>query len=458
MTASPPAARPARPPGRSVELVLAHAHLRLGSLSLARVELETMAGLGLLDTAGIVDLAEVRWRTGDLMGAGEAAGAALADDDTLPVALVIAAEAAAALGRPTEARRLAERAMTRTRGAIDGIFAGMPRSTVWPADSAEPPPTAPTLFDRDPEPLTPVVGTHPGHDRPTERQPAATTAAPLTLGLWEADEGSEPAAAVQADPADELEAGRAALVAGHIDEAALRFGLALRLAPALAPAVLEATDGVRGPELILVRGDAYRLAGHETEAQQAYAIAAQGGLLERRKTPRNPPNTLVEEPTRPPRATETAASPAASTETPGTAVAASDGAPTAVEIAAPAGGAAPAPTEEPVEPAVGSDAPEPDPGPGIADVAPADATAPAPAADDAPPAPDPVQPTAEPPADDSAAPISDGAAGPASASAPTTNGSSGAKAAKPATKAAAAKPAPAEAPIEEAVTPDGTPD
>jgi hypothetical protein len=450
MTASPPAARPARPPGRSVELVLAHAHLRLGSLSLARVELETMAGLGLLDTAGIVDLAEVRWRTGDLMGAGEAAGAALADDDTLPVALVIAAEAAAALGRPTEARRLAERALTRTRGAIDGIFAGMPRSTVWPADAAEPPPTAPTLFDRDPEPLTPVVGTHPGHDRPTERQPAPTSAAPLTLGLWEADEGSEPAAAAQPDPADELEAGRAALVAGHIDEAALHFGLALRLAPALAPAVLEATDGVRGPELILVRGDAYRLAGHETEAQQAYAIAAQGGLLERRKTPRHPPNTLIEEPTRTARTTETAAPPPGSAETPGTGVA-SDGAPTAAEIAAPR------PTEEPTEPAVGSGAPEPDPGPGIAEVAPADATATAPGADDAPLAPDPVQPTVES-ADDPAAPTAAAAAGPTSA-APATNGASGTKAAKPsAAKSASAKPAPTEAPIEEAVTPDGTPD
>ena len=41
-------------------------HLRLGSLALARVELETLAGVGALDDAGPVDLAEVRWRTGDL--------------------------------------------------------------------------------------------------------------------------------------------------------------------------------------------------------------------------------------------------------------------------------------------------------------------------------------------------------------------------------------------------------
>jgi hypothetical protein len=445
MTASPPTARPARPPGRSVELVLAHAHLRLGSLSLARVELETMAGLGLLDTAGIVDLAEVRWRTGDLMGAGEAAGAALADDDTLPVALVIAAEAAAALGRPTEARRLADRAMTRTRGSIDGIFAGMPRSTVWPADSAEPPPTAPTLFDRDPEPLTPVVGTLPGHARPVERQPAASTAAPMTLGLWDTDEGSEPAGVAQPDPADELEAGRAALVAGHIDEASLHFGLALRLAPALAPAVLEATDGVRGPELILVRGDAYRLAGHETEAQQAYAIAAQGGLLERRKTPRHPPTTLMEEPTRPPR-TEVPEPPEAAEgpESPAEpAPAATDPAPVGPEPAAAVAEAASAvlAVAEPAPPA-------PDAVPTTADVvqpppATGDTPVSAPAVDAVPGVPD-------------AAPATD----PTPVAAPATNGSSTARSgAKPgASKPAAAKPAPAEAPIEEAVTPDGAPD
>ena len=66
-----------RTQARAIELVLAHMHLRLASLALARVELETLAGLGGLDTQGLVDLAEVRWRTGDLVGAGEAAAAAL---------------------------------------------------------------------------------------------------------------------------------------------------------------------------------------------------------------------------------------------------------------------------------------------------------------------------------------------------------------------------------------------
>lgn len=287
MTA-PALARSDPPRTRTVELILAHAHLRLGALALARVELETMAGLGLLDTPGLVDLAEVRWRTGDLMGAGEAANAALRDDESLPVALVIAAEAAAALGRPTEARRLASRALADHPGSIDAIFAGMPRTGVWPADAAEPPPTAPTLFDREPEyPGRVDTGEPPGHDRQAaDRIRAASVAAPVALGFWDGEEGLEQASVALPDPAKELEAGRAALVAGALDEAAFRFGLALRLAPALAPAVLEATAGARGAILTMVRGDAYRLAGHETEARQAYAIAAQGGLPERRSRPR----------------------------------------------------------------------------------------------------------------------------------------------------------------------------
>lgn len=289
MTTSPPHPAP-RPAARTVELVLAHTHLRLGSLALARVELETMAGMGLLDTGGIIDLAEVRWRTGDLLGAGEAASAALRDDPENPVALVIAAEAASALGRPTEARRLADQATRASRGSLDAIFAGMPRSGVWPADAAEPPPTAPTLFDREPEAILPgASAVAPGHHPPvTERRPSATPT-PLTLGLWEGEEGAEPIATPPPDPAAELEAGREALIAGSIDDAVLHFLLALRLAPALAPAVLEATDGARGAALTMVRGDAYRLAGHEAEAQQAYVIAAHGGLPERRHEPRGDP-------------------------------------------------------------------------------------------------------------------------------------------------------------------------
>ena len=101
--------------------------------------------------AGLVDLAEVRWRTGDLLGAGEAANAALREDGRRG--------RSRSSSPPRRRRRSAARARRagwptgRWRGApaqVDRIFAGMPRSSVWPADAAEPPPTAPTLFDREP--------------------------------------------------------------------------------------------------------------------------------------------------------------------------------------------------------------------------------------------------------------------------------------------------------------------
>jgi len=104
---------PTEPERRAVALRLARLHLRLGSLGLARAELEALAGSGELDEPALLDLAEVRWRTGDLPGAGEAANAALSTGDESVLALVVAAEAAAAASRPAEARRLAGRALER---------------------------------------------------------------------------------------------------------------------------------------------------------------------------------------------------------------------------------------------------------------------------------------------------------------------------------------------------------
>jgi tetratricopeptide (TPR) repeat protein len=290
MTATATIVRTDRLRTRTTELILAHAHLRLGALALARVELETMATLGDLDGQGLVDLAEVRWRTGDLTGAGEVATASLRGEIDDPVALVIAAEAAASAGRPGEARRYAQRAMAMAGGTIDAIFAGMPRSVVWPPDADEPPPTAPTLFDRGPD-IAPLETHESAPPEPTPAEVAASAAAkpptgPMTLGFWDDDETVDPGPADLPDPAAALEAGRAALVAGSPEVAALHFGLALRLAPALAPAILEATGGARSPAISIVRGDAYRAAGHELEARNAYAEAARGGPPERRKRSR----------------------------------------------------------------------------------------------------------------------------------------------------------------------------
>ena len=222
--------RPDTTHGRSVELVLAHAHLRLGSLALARTELETLAGMGKLDTTGLVDLAEVRWRTGDLAGAGEAAAVALRGDEEHPVALLIAAEAAASLGRPSESRRLAARAMACATGSIDAIFAGMPRSAAWPPDADEPPPTAPTLFDRAPDAASQAEMIEPARRTGRRRVQAAPAA---DVGARARTDDARPLGRRHArgtgrtrspEPALELEAGRTALVAGQVR----RGGPALR--------------------------------------------------------------------------------------------------------------------------------------------------------------------------------------------------------------------------------------
>lgn len=264
---------------RSTDLVLAGLHLRLGSLALARAGLETLAGRDALDDDGLVDLAEARWRTGDVAGAGEAAMALLGDGDDGPlVALVVAAEAAMARGRPTEARRFARRAMTVAGDRLDAVFAGMPRAAVWPADPLAAPPSATTMFD------VPAVG--PLRDRAAEPGPEVEdeSAAPDIdpIGLWETLEDASADRDADADlpvtpelpePEDELDRGREALQAGDTPAAALHLGMVLRVRPALAPAVLDLVVDDRSTALAFVRGDAYRLVGRELDARRAFADA-----------------------------------------------------------------------------------------------------------------------------------------------------------------------------------------
>jgi hypothetical protein len=244
---------------RDQDLVLARLHLRLGSLGLARAELEGMAGAGTLDDEALVDLAEARWRTGDLAGAGEAAGVALAAGSESIVAYVIAAEATAAVGRPSEAGRLASRALELANMSVTEIFAGMPRASVWP----------PELFDA--ATTEPLLGLSSNGSALVGGTAVTLSTVPATRGLWDDD---VPAVPDLPDPAAALESGRTALAAGDPGTAALHLALAVRLGPTLAPAVLDLLEGVDGPELALVRGDAYRLVGHERDARLAYAGVA----------------------------------------------------------------------------------------------------------------------------------------------------------------------------------------
>jgi tetratricopeptide (TPR) repeat protein len=255
----PTAGRRHRDPGqgeRTSEQRLATIHLRTGSLSLARAELETMAGEGVLDDEALIDLAEVRWRTGDLPGAGEAADAYLEAGHETTLGLVIAAEAHAALGRPNEARRLADRAIARADRSLDGVFAGLPRSSIWPRVAG-----TEALAQPDSNGTATVAS--------GRRGPVSGAATPHA-------EGGPPATAPGhvPDGARALRAAEDAFAADDPPGAAIQLGLALRASPALAPAVLDLARDQDGAAFDLIRGDAYRLVGREAEARRSFAAAA----------------------------------------------------------------------------------------------------------------------------------------------------------------------------------------
>jgi hypothetical protein len=255
-----------------------------------------MAGNGTLDDDGLLDLAEVRWRTGDLPGAGEASAAFLTSGRESVLALVIAAEATAALGRPGEARRLAGRALEAADGPLEPLFAGLPRSPIWPQDPADPAEPAGAFFgDEASRPAgratagavgatAGAVGTTAGAVRPTDTRPVTRDEAgmpgeAMPASLWDAHlHGAHPHAALPApalpDGPMALDAARRALEAGEAQDAVVQLGIVLRVSPGLAPAVLDVAGSTAGAGFDLIRGDAYRLVGHEAEAQRAYASAA----------------------------------------------------------------------------------------------------------------------------------------------------------------------------------------
>ena len=128
----------------------------------------------------------------------------------------------------------------------------MPRASIWPIE-----PGATTVAE-------PLFGAE-----AAAVAAAAGDAVAHPPGLWDDAPGVD-----LPDPQVALEAGRTALGDGRIAAGALHLALALRLAPALAPAVLDALAPYDAPELALVKGDAYRLVGHERDARLAFAEAA----------------------------------------------------------------------------------------------------------------------------------------------------------------------------------------
>jgi hypothetical protein len=192
---------------------------------------------------------------------------------------VISAELQATLGRPGEARRLAGRALTKSNEPVDEIFAGMPRSPIWPIDPGSPVEPVGTLFTDLPAQSWPAIGLPAEgstHDDEVERTAPAAPAGP---GLWDAHGGALAAALPSA--ADLLARSRTAIEGGRPGQAAASLALALRADPNLALPILELLAGRQEPVLALVRGDAHRIVGHEAEAMRDYIAAVAAIGLER---------------------------------------------------------------------------------------------------------------------------------------------------------------------------------
>ena len=251
---------------------LARLHLRTGLLRLARVELEELAGEGRLDTDGILDLAEARWRTGDLRGAAEAAGAWLdagvpalvtatgagAEGRGRALAHAVIADGLTIRGRDDDAAAHVAAALDAlatgsggpTAAALDALFAGIrPRADAWPS-----------------------FGTGAADAGPAEAV-AADVHASRVFGPAADGVANDPIAA-----ADER------LRAGDEVAAAVLLMLALRVAPSHAGEVLQRADAALlehpGAPLLLARAEALRALGRHEEAGIAYAVAdarARGG-------------------------------------------------------------------------------------------------------------------------------------------------------------------------------------
>lgn len=291
--AEPPGANAAEPPGANAaelpgsgpvhaaaptvadpatEIRFARLHLRTGSLHQARSEYESLAGNNLLDVPATLDLAEVRWRTGDLVGAGSAAAAYLAADGQSALGFLIAAEAAAAQGQVADARRHAGRALERSVASLEVFFAGVPRRMSWP-ESMWAAPAAIRIDASSPTAMPDRAVPSPVMAEPTIEAPEGS--------LWaQTEELSVPEPEVQLPVPEphswdgEVTAGTAALQAGDALMAALHFAVALRMSPESARAVVDGIGEHRDLALELVGADALRLLGNGSDAGEARASVA----------------------------------------------------------------------------------------------------------------------------------------------------------------------------------------
>jgi hypothetical protein len=268
--------------GRPADGRLARVHLRGGLLTLARASLEQLAGVGALDREALVDLAEARWRSGDLEGAAEAAAAHLAAGGDEPFAHLIVAEEADRQGSLVEARRHAAIVRERVGTGLDRLFAGEVRSTAWPLegiDWMDAGATAPGRWGLLAGGLE-VAAPEPSSWR---MMPPPTSGSPVSRPLATFATAAGPSTAEQIEigraAGAELEVAERELGRGGLVDAVDRLSLVLRFDPALAPVILSLADralaaaGSQHPGLAALhrlRGDAYRGMGRETEAAEAF--------------------------------------------------------------------------------------------------------------------------------------------------------------------------------------------
>ncbi len=248
------------PSDLDVELRLAAIHVRLGSLLLARAELESLASRDALPADGLADLAELRWRSGDIERAGEAAAAHLAAGGNHPIARIVLAESDAAAGRTVEAGNHVQTLRDLPAAELEALFAGMPQRAPWqmPSPAAQPEGDEPIAVESADQAPTPVPR---GSTRPS-RPDASATRAPEALPRVAED--------LLARAVDDLGSGDPARRSRGLD----RLTLALRLDPRRAPEVVDLLQRRREPGAHLIRGDSLRIMGRALDAEAAYLAAA----------------------------------------------------------------------------------------------------------------------------------------------------------------------------------------